>query len=64
MESITWAKDLESMFELLIRQYDSSVQTIDYLHDLIITNHMALLLFDSFNGCWNLRDSVTSHIKK
>ncbi|XP_026821467.1 protein timeless [Rhopalosiphum maidis] len=63
-ESITWAKDLKSLFTLLIRYYDSDIQIIEYLHDLIVTNHMVLSLFDTLKDCWNLNDNITAYIKK
>ncbi|VVC44778.1 Timeless protein [Cinara cedri] len=64
-ESInTWAKDLKSIFVLLIHQYDSNIQVIDYLQDLIVANHMIISLFDNFKNCWNFSDSITAHIKK
>lgn len=63
-ESTSWTKDLKSIFALLIRQYDSNIQVIEYLYDLIVTNHMVLSLFDNFKDCWNLNDGITAHIKK
>lgn len=63
-ESITWANDLKSIFVLLIRHYDSKIQVPEYLHDLIVTNHMVLSLFDNLKDCWNLNNSITEHIKK
>lgn len=63
-ESISWAKDLKSIFALLIRHYDSDIQVIDYLQDLIVTNHMVLSLFDNLKDCWNLDNSINAHIKK
>jgi len=63
-ESITWAKDIKSLFTLLIRNYDSDIQIIEYLSDLIVTNHMVLSLFDTLKDCWNLNDNITGYIKK
>ncbi|XP_029341047.1 protein timeless isoform X1 [Acyrthosiphon pisum] len=63
-ESITWAKDIKSLFTLLIRYYDSDIQIIEYLHDLIVTNHMVLSLFDAFKDYWNLNDNITAYIEK
>ncbi|CAH1731206.1 protein timeless [Aphis gossypii] len=63
-ESITWAKDLKSLFTLLIRYYDSDIQIIEYLHDLIITNHMVLSLFDTLKDCRSLNDNINAYIKK
>lgn len=63
-EFITWAKDLKSIFAILIRQYDNSIQGIEYLHDLITTNHLILSLFDNLKDCLNLRDGIAEHIKK
>lgn len=63
-ESVTWVKDLRSIFALLIRNYDKNIQAIEYLNDLIITNHLILSLFDSLKDCWNLNDGITTHIKK
>lgn len=63
-ESTTWAKGLKSIFALLIRQYDSNIQVIEYLYELIVTNHMVLSLFDNIKDCWNLHDSIIEHIKK
>lgn len=63
-ESIIWAKDLMSIFFWCIRHYDSNIQAIEYLHDLIVTNHMVLSLFDNIKYCWNLNDCIATHIKK
>lgn len=64
-ESINaWANDLKSLFVLLIRQYDNNLQAIDYLHDLIVANHMIISLFDNLKDCWDFSNSITAHIKK
>lgn len=63
-ELITWAKNLKSIFAIFIRQYDNSIQTIDYLHDLIITNHLMLSLFYSLKDCLHISDGIAEHIKK
>ncbi|XP_015376105.1 PREDICTED: protein timeless-like [Diuraphis noxia] len=63
-ESISWVNDLKSLFTLLIRYYDRDIQIIEYLHDLIVTNHMVLSLFDTLKNCWNLNDGITAYVKK
>jgi len=52
------------MLLLLIRQYDNNIQVIEYLQDLLTTNHIVLILFDNLKDCWDLNGGITEHIKK
>lgn len=40
-------EDLKQLFILLIRNYKPSIQSLQYLQDLIVTNHLLLLIPDS-----------------
>lgn len=44
---ITDMDDLKSLFLLLLRQYNPTIQSRQYLQDLILTNHNYLLFLDS-----------------
>ncbi|XP_050529066.1 protein timeless isoform X2 [Daktulosphaira vitifoliae] len=63
-DSISWAQDFKSLFALLIRHYDKDIQTIEYLQDLITTNHMVLIFFDNIKHFCNLKESIRAHVKK
>lgn len=44
---ISVTEDLKQLFILLIRNYKPSIQSKEYLEDLIVTNHILLLIPDS-----------------
>lgn len=44
---ISATEDLKQLFILLIRNYKPSIQSKQYLQDLIVTNHILLLIPDS-----------------
>lgn len=44
---ISVTEDLKQLFILLIRNYNPSIQSKQYLQDLIVTNHILLLIPDS-----------------
>lgn len=43
-------EDLRCLFVLLLRCYNPSVQSRQYLQDLIVTNHILLLFLDGVQG--------------
>lgn len=46
---ISVTEDLKQLFILLIRNYKPSIQSKQYLQDLIVTNHILLLIPDSMS---------------
>lgn len=44
---ITATEDLKCLFILLIRKYNAALQSKQYLQDLVVTNHMLLLLIEN-----------------
>jgi len=55
--------DLRCLFVLLLRQYNPSMQSKQYLQDLITTNHILLLFMESC-GSEDSSFNVTAHIKQ
>lgn len=47
---ISVTEDLKQLFILLIRNYKPTIQSKQYLQDLIVTNHILLLIPDSVSG--------------
>jgi timeless protein len=43
---ISSTEDLRCLFILLLRSYNSNLQSRQYLQDLIVTNHILLMLID------------------
>jgi timeless len=48
---ISSTEDLRHLFVLLLRCYNPKIQSIGYLQDLIVTNHILLLLLDDTSKC-------------
>jgi timeless protein len=46
-EKICCTENLRDLFVLLLRQYNPSLQSTQYLQDLIVTNHLLLILLDN-----------------
>ncbi|KAL9926398.1 timeless isoform 2-T2 [Glossina fuscipes fuscipes] len=44
---ISGAEDLRNLFVLLIRRFNPNLQNKQYLQDLVVTNHVLLLILDS-----------------
>lgn len=58
-------QDLKNLFLLLLRQYDSNIQSKQYLQDLIITNHNYLLFLDNMAKIQeHPTESVMEHLKQ
>lgn len=52
--------DLHNLFILLLRRFNPSMHSKQYLLDLIITNHMLLMLLDETNSSqFNLKEHLT-----
>lgn len=47
---ISVTEDLRHLFILLIRNYRPTIQSKNYLKDLIVTNHILLLIPENLNG--------------
>lgn len=50
---IAATEDLKCLFILLIRKYSAAFQSKQYLQDLVVTNHMLLLLIDNVTRSQN-----------
>uniref|UniRef100_A0AAG5D966 Timeless n=1 Tax=Anopheles atroparvus TaxID=41427 RepID=A0AAG5D966_ANOAO len=63
---ISGIQDLKSLFVLLIRCYNPSIQSRQYLQDLIITNHKLLLMLDGARELTPEADpeDMLSHLKQ
>lgn len=59
---ISVTDDLKQLFILLIRNYKPSIQSKQYLQDLIVTNHILLLIPDSFED--DTRVKLKEHIQQ
>lgn len=44
---ISSTEDLRCLFVLLLRRFNPALHTKQYLQDLVVTNHMLLLILDS-----------------
>lgn len=51
-------EDLRSLFVLLLRCYNPSLQSQQYLQDLVVTNHILLLLLDEVSKQENLHCEI------
>lgn len=58
---ISVTEDLKQLFILLIRNYKPSIQSKQYLQDLIVTNHILLLIPDSDQGS---KTKLKEHIRQ
>lgn len=58
---ISVTEDLKQLFILLIRNYKPSIQSKQYLQDLIVTNHILLLIPDSDQGA---KTKLKKHIQQ
>lgn len=63
---ISLTEDLKQLFILLIRNYKPSIQSKQYLQDLIVTNHILLLIPDSIdeNSQQNNKTKLKEHIQQ
>lgn len=64
---ISVTEDLKQLFILLIRNYKPSIQSKQYLQDLIVTNHILLLIPDSVSGEGSNQDAkikLKEHIQQ
>lgn len=59
-------EDLKQLFILLIRNFNSSIQSKQYLQDLIVTNHILLLIPDSFEDAEDrqTKSKLKEHIQQ
>lgn len=58
---ISVTEDLKQLFLLLIRNFKPSIQSKQYLQDLIVTNHILLLIPDSDQGS---KTKLKEHIQQ
>lgn len=63
---ISVTENLKQLFILLIRNYKPSIQSKQYLQDLIVTNHILLLIPDSVDGKsdQNTKTKLKEHIQQ
>ena len=61
---ITAAEDIKYLFILLLRRYNPKLQSKQYLQDLIVTNHILLMLLDNVTKLPEYRGTtkMTKHI--
>lgn len=59
-------ENFRSLFLLLIRQYNTSLQSKQYLQDLITTNHIFLLFLDDVSKLpqYKGKDKMMEHLKQ
>ncbi|KAF5277705.1 hypothetical protein FQR65_LT03685 [Abscondita terminalis] len=57
-------KELRSLFLLLLRQYDPTFQNKQYLQDIIVTNHVYLLLLDKMLKNKAVDVDIEEHLKE
>lgn len=58
-------QELKGLFLLLLRQYNSNVQSKQYLQDLIVTNHTYLLFLDTVSKHdMEVNIKMTDHLKE
>lgn len=57
-------EDLKQLFILLIRNYKPSIQSKQYLQDLIVTNHILLLIPDSVEDQQSTKIKLKEHIEQ
>ncbi|XP_055541852.1 protein timeless isoform X2 [Wyeomyia smithii] len=60
---ISRTENLKGLFVLLLRCYNPSLQSRQYLQDLIVTNHFLILLVDGINDV-SANKNLLTHIKK
>lgn len=63
-EQIIQTQDLKRLFLLLLRQYNPSLQSRQYLQDLIVTNHTYLLFLDNTCKGDERSNSIMEHLKQ
>lgn len=56
------SKQFKSLFLLLLRQYNPRLQNIQYLEDLIVTNHILMMLLDSVKDMDGI--NLTEHLQQ
>lgn len=64
---ISMTDDLKQLFILLIRNYNPAIQSKQYLQDLIVTNHILLLVPDSMEekaSDQNAKTKLKEHIQQ
>lgn len=63
---IAATEDLKCLFVLLIRKFNATMQSKQYLQDLVVTNHMLLLLIDSVDKLQENYDNkkIVEHLKQ
>lgn len=60
---ISKMEDFRNLFLLLLRQYNPDFQSKQYLQDVIVTNHIYLLLLDDASNSV-LSSSIMEHMKE
>lgn len=69
-DKICCTEDLKCLFILLLRQFDPTIQSKQYLQDIIITNHLLLLFLENSNNTPSVlppgfhRTSMSDHISQ
>lgn len=63
---ISATEDLKQLYILLIRNYNPKVQKKQYLQDLIVTNHILLLIPDSVDDSLDIKEKtqLKEHIQQ
>lgn len=63
---IVSSADLRNLFVLLLRRFNPSIQSKQYLEDVIVTNHLLIMLFDRVSGRpeWTEPINVEAHIQQ
>ncbi|XP_074032694.1 timeless isoform X2 [Leptinotarsa decemlineata] len=57
-------ENLKMLFVLLLRQYNPSIQSRQYLQDLILTNHNFLLFLENYSVVQNHQCGLVDHLKQ
>lgn len=55
---ISGTTDLQCLFVMLLRRYNPSTQTKQYLQDVIVTNHILLILFDEASKFTDYKENI------
>ncbi|XP_039278663.1 protein timeless [Nilaparvata lugens] len=63
-EQISSTEELKYLFLLLLRYFDPTLQSKQYLQDVIVTNHNLLIFLEKCNRPANRRSSISDHIKQ
>lgn len=62
--TIICTEDLKCLFILLLRHFDPTIQSKQYLQDIIITNHILLIFLENCSNSQKPHTSMTEHIRQ